>query len=76
MRKRSFQEQYNILQDYCHEMHDHIQELQDDLDRAYKELHYMREFISRKNLEEEFSCFQKNAREEYDNDLPFPRLIV
>lgn len=76
MRKRSLQEQYNDLQDYCNEMRGHIQELQDDLDLAYKELHYLREFISCKNLEQEFSCFQKNAHEEYDNDLPFPRLTV
>ena len=76
MRKQSLQEQYTTLQRNCHEMSEHIQDLQDDLDHAYSELHFLYEFISYKNLENEFSYFQKNAHEEYYDDLPFPRLTL
>ena len=57
-------------------MSDVISNLMDDINNATEEIRYLQEYISYKNLGEEFVYFRKNAHEEYDEDLPFPRLTL
>lgn len=63
-------------QECCLEMSDVISNLMDDINNATEEIRYLQEYISYKNLGEEFVYFRKNAHEEYDEDLPFPRLTL
>ena len=42
----------------------------------YHELRYLHGFISYKKLYDEYLFFEKNAHEEYDNDLPFSHLTL
>lgn len=74
--ERSLQRRYEALRIYCQEMREHIRDLQDDLEQAQTELHYLHEFICYKKLEDEYSHFEANAHEEYDEDSPFPRLTL
>ena len=64
------------LQELYEEVNDYLTNLLDDYRRQEEELRYLREYISYKNLEEEFYYFQKNAHEVYDEDLPFPYLTL
>lgn len=68
--------QYRSLQDRYDEMHEYLLELIEDHNRTLAELRYLSEFINYKNLEDEFQYFQRNAHEEYDEDLPFSRLTL
>lgn len=68
--------QYRSLQDRYDEMHEYLLELIKDHNRTLAELRYLSEFINYKNLEDEFQYFQRNAHEEYDEDLPFSRLTL
>lgn len=70
------QNMYKNLQERCSEMSDVISNLMDDINNATEEIRYLQEYISYKNLGEEFAYFRKNAYEEYDEDLPFPRLTL
>lgn len=70
------QRRYEALQTNCRGMRDHIRELQEDLEQAQNELHYLRGFISYKKLEEEYLHFAANAHEEYNEDMPFPELTL
>lgn len=67
---------YKNLQERCSEMSDVISNLEDDINNATEEIRYLQEFIWYKNLGEEFVYFRKNAQEEYDENLPFPRLTL
>lgn len=64
------------LQERYEEVSDYLTSLLDDFRQQEEELRYLREYISYKNLEEEFHYFQKNAHEVYDEDLPFPYLTL
>lgn len=68
--------QYRSLQDRYDEMHEYLLELIEDHNHTLAELRYLSEFINYKNLEDEFQYFQRNAHEEYDEDLPFSRLTL
>ena len=41
-----------------------------------EELRYMKDFISWKNLDEDYAVFRQKAHEDTDTDMPFPRLIM
>ena len=72
----SLQDRYDNLQIYCQEMCEHVQELEYELSQAHNELRYLHGFISYKKLYDEYLFFEKNAHEEYDNDLPFSHLTL
>lgn len=64
------------IQERYEEVSDYLTDLLDDYRRQEEELRYLRGYISYKKLEEEFCYFQRNAHEEYDEDLPFPYLTL
>ena len=72
----SLQERYDNLQEFCHEMNDHIQDQEHELSQAHEELRYLHEFINYKGLNDEYRFFEENAHEEYDDDQPFPWLTL
>ena len=72
MRKK----EYRSLQERYDEMHEYLLELIENHNRTLAELRYHSEFINYKNLEDEFQYFQRNAHEEYDEDLPFSHLTL
>lgn len=78
MRNRHPSEPVEIrnLQERCDTMSDLIMNLLDAEQRNHEELRYLHEFLSYKNLEEEFHYFQRNAVEVYEDDLPFPYLRI
>lgn len=64
------------LQELYEEVSDYLTNLLDDCNRQEQELLYLREYISYKNPEEEFHYFQENTHEEFEEDMPFPRLTL
>ena len=72
----SLQDRYDNLQIYCQEMREHVQDLEYELSQVHNELRYLHGFISYKKLYDEYLFFEKNAHEEYDDGLPFPRLTL
>ena len=72
----SLQDRYDNLQIYCQEMREHVQELEYELSQVHNELRYLHGFISYKKMYDEYLFFEKNAHEEYDDGLPFPRLTL
>ena len=72
----SLQDRYDNLQIYYQEMCEHVQDLEYELSQAHNELRYLHGFISYKKLNDEYLFFEKNAHEEYDDDLPFPSLTL
>ena len=72
----SLQDRYDNLQIYCQEMREYVQDLEYELSQAHNELRYLHEFISYKKLNDEYQFFEKNAHEEYDDDLPFSHLTL
>ena len=64
------------LQERYEEVSDYLSSLLDDYRRQEEELRYLREYISFKNLEEEFCYFQNNAHEVQEEDQPFPYLTL
>ena len=68
--------QYQNLQIRYDEMHEYLLQLIEEHERALEELRYKSEFIYYKELEDEFLYFQRNAHEEFDEDLPFSRLTL
>ena len=75
-RPPSLQDRYDNLQIYCEEMREHVQDLEFELSLARNELRYLYEYISYKELCDDYLFFKKNAHEEYDDDLPFPSLTL
>ncbi len=67
---------YCSLQECYDEMNEYLLELIEDHNRTLAELRYRSEFISFKNLEDEFHYFKEHAYEVYDEDLPFSRLTL
>ena len=57
-------------------MREHVQDLKYELSQAHNELRYLHGFISYKKLYDEYLFFEKNAHEEYDDDLPFSHLTL
>ena len=72
----SLQDRYDNLQIYCQEIREHVQDLEYELSQAHNELRYLHGFISYKKLYDEYLFFEKNAHEEYDDDLPFSNLTL
>ena len=68
--------QYRSLQECYDEMHEYLLQIIEDHERTLEELRYKSEFIYYKELEDEFLYFQRNAHEEFDEDLPFSRLTL
>jgi hypothetical protein len=56
----------------CTELRDAL----DDQRRLHEENRYLEDFIHYKGIDEEFALFQKQAHEETDSDMPFPRLVM
>lgn len=67
---------YKNLQERYKEMNEFLLSLIEDNKQAGEELRYLHEFISYKELDEEFYYFKKNAHEEFDEDMPFSRLTL
>lgn len=67
---------YRSLQESYDEMHEYLLGLIEDHNRTLAELRYRSEFISYKNLEDEFHYFKEHSKEVYDEDLPFSRLTL
>jgi len=67
---------YQNLQDRCSEMSDLISSLVEDCNHSEADLRYLNEFIRYKKLDEEYQYFRENAREEYEEDMPFPYLTL
>lgn len=53
-----------------------IQEAYQLLQERYNEMDYLREFISYKSLDDEYTYFKEHAHEEKNPDLPFPSLVL
>ena len=68
--------EYRNLQECYDEMNEYLLELIDEHNHTLAELRYKSEFISYKNLDDEFQYFQKHAHEAYDEELPFSRLTL
>ena len=64
------------LEERYAEVSDHLMSLTEDYRNLEEELRYLCEFLSYKQLEEEFRYFRANAHEEYDEDMPFPYLTL
>ena len=74
--KRSLQERYDALQLYCQEICEHVKDLENEAVQDNNELRYLYEFISYKNLADEYRYFRENAHEEFDDEHPFPNLTL
>ena len=53
-----------------------LRDVLDDKRRLSEENRFLADFIHYKGLDEEFALFQKQAYEETDPDVPFPRLVM
>lgn len=58
------------------ELREHLKELEQDLKQADQELYYLHEFISFYKLDDDYRHFIENAHEEWNDDSPFPSLIL
>jgi hypothetical protein len=67
---------YRNLLEHCSEMNDLISSLLEDKDHHETDIHYLMGFLCYKKLEEEYLYFRKNAHEEYEEDMPFPHLVL
>ncbi len=67
---------YDILLQHNKAMHEHIQDLEQDLQNIGQEASYMDAFISHMNLTDEYIYFREHAREVYDEDHPFPTITL
>ncbi len=72
----SLQERYENLQAFCQEMSEYLQDQKHELAEAHEELRYLQEFITYKNLNDEYRFFAENAHEEQDDEHPFPWLTL
>ena len=54
----------------------HLGLAKNKLSQVHNELRYLHGFISYKKMYDEYLFFEKNAHEEYDDGLPFPRLTL
>lgn len=52
-----------------------VNEMEDN-SRLRDEIEYLSDFISWKNLDDEYLHFKKNAVRDPDDELPFPRYIL
>ena len=64
------------LYDRIEEMNGIIVGMLDDQKIDREEIRYLYDFLTFKNLEEEYQYFRKNAHEVQDENLPFPRLTL
>jgi hypothetical protein len=69
-------QKYKNIQAECSEMSDFIKETIEDCNRYETDLRYLEAFIHYKKLDEEYRYFRENAREEYDEELPFSKLTL
>ena len=53
-----------------------LRDVLDDKRRLSEENRFLADFIHYKGLDEEFALFQKQAYEETNPDVPFPRLVM
>lgn len=67
---------YQELQELYNEMSDFLSNVLNEQKRDLKELTYLRDFIYYQELEEEYLYFCRNAHEEENSDVPFPRLTL
>ena len=58
------------------ELYQHINELQDDINRKTKELQYLHDFLSWENLWEEYAYFRMNAHLEHNENDPFSIYVL
>ncbi|MBR0455816.1 MAG: hypothetical protein IJJ01_04045 [Firmicutes bacterium] len=61
---------------YYDELYQHTLALQEEIDRNTKELQYMKDFLTWRDLWNDFICFRMNAHLEQDEDEPFPRYVL
>ena len=66
----------NSLKDQYKNLHEHMLDINDDLDRCMEELEYYSAFIEWKDLTDEFTYFREHAYEKCDENHPFPFLTL
>lgn len=58
------------------ELSQHVIDLQNEIDYQAQELQYMADFLSWKDLWDEFLTFRTSAHLEQSDDEPFPRYVL
>ena len=73
---KKLKKQINNLKITSEEMSDELCRMISEARIRDEELRYMKDFISWKNLDEDYAVFRQKAHEDTDTDMPFLRLIM
>lgn len=73
---KDYKKMYAQLRNNYEALYEHMLDLNEDIRALSTELTYYAEYVSWKNLNEEFLYFQKNAYEIKDENSPFPTLTL
>ncbi len=71
---KKYRKMYVQLRKHCQALYEHMLDLDADNHMMNTELKYYADYISWKNLNEEFLYFRENAYEIQDDNSPFPTL--
>lgn len=74
--RKTFKQRYKELQDRFNELSYEFRNELDDNMRLEEENYYLKQFISFKELTDEYEYFKDNAHEADDPDNPFPPLVL
>ena len=71
---KNYKKMYAQLRKHCQALYEHMLDLDGDNQTMGTELKYYADYISWKNLNEEFLYFKEKAYEIHDGNSPFPTL--